>query len=201
MIEKKSKWRSRIINLIFFGLVLFFLVSTPAKSWLLGQLVRTGLFSAKIEQVKDSQNAVSAMPLTFRAPNGSSYSTENMKGKVVFINFWASWCPPCRAEMPSVNSLYDQLKNDPKFEFVFINMDDNIQTALEYLKDHSFIIPIHRAEGFIPTDIYNGTLPTTVILDKNGNIVMKHSGMADYDSKNFMRQLKALQLPDTTSQN
>ncbi len=193
MTEKKNKWKGRVINLLFFGLVLFFLVSTPAKSWLLRQMVRTGLFSAKIEKVKDSNNSYTAMPLTFSTVNGTPNSTENMKGKIIFINFWASWCPPCRAEMPSVNTLYQQLKDDPGYAFVFINMDDQIKTAQEYLEDHSFTIPLHRAEGFIPTDFYTGSLPTTVVLDKNGNVVMKHSGMADYSSKDFINQLKSLQ--------
>src|SRR5574337_71387 len=120
MTEKKNKWKGRVINLLFFGLVLFFLVSTPAKSWLLRQMVRTGLFSAKIEKVKDANNSYTAMPLTFSTVNGTPNSTENMKGKIIFINFWASWCPPCRADMPSVNTLYQQLKDDPGYAFVFI---------------------------------------------------------------------------------
>lgn len=192
MNEKKNKWKGRIINLLFFGLVLFFLVSTPAKSWLLRQVVRTGLFSAKIEKVKDSASVARTMPLTYSSPDEATKSTENMRGKVVFINFWASWCPPCRAEMPSVNDLYRQLKDDPDYVFIFINMDDDIQTAQDYLSDNSFTIPLHRAEGFIPTDFYTGSLPTTIVLDKNGNIVMKHTGMADYSSHKFITQLRSL---------
>ncbi len=192
MTGNKNIWKGRIINLLFFGLVLFFLVSTPAKSWLLRQMIRTGLFSAKIEKVKDPNNSYTVMPLTYSGANGATNSTENMKGKVVFINFWASWCPPCRAEMPSVNELYLQLKDDPGFVFIFINMDDQIKTAREYLADHSYSIPIHRPEGFIPTDFYSGTLPTTIVLDKHGNIVMKHTGMANYSADKFITQLKSL---------
>lgn len=192
MTEKKNKWRSRVINLVFFGLLLFFLVSTPAKSWLLRQLVRTGIFTASIEKVKDSANAPVAMPLTFTNTEGQTFSTENLKGQVVFVNFWASWCPPCRAEMPSINSLYNTLKDDPDFVFVFINLDDRIATAKEYLRQNNFTIPVQRAQGFIPADIYSGTLPTTVVIDKNGNIVMKHAGMANYSSRKFIEQLNAL---------
>lgn len=192
MTEKKNKWRGRIINLVFFGLLLFFLVSTPAKSWLLRQLVRTGIFSAKIEKVKDS-TAAAAMPLTFSAPGGPSYSTTSLKGKVVFINFWASWCPPCRAEMPSINELYNAMKDEKNIAFVFINLDDQVATAKKYLQENNLQIPLHRAEGFIPTDIYTGSLPTTVVLNKNGSIVMKHTGMANYSSKKFIDQLRALE--------
>lgn len=192
MNEKKNKLKSRILNLTFFAVVLFFLISTPAKSWLLRQLIRTGIFSAKIEKAEPAKSNYSAMPLTFSKEDGSMQSTDNFRGKIVFINFWASWCPPCRAEMPSVNELYQKLKDNPDFEFVFVNLDDEISTAKKYLNDNKFEIPLQRPEGFIPTDFYTGTLPTTVVLDKAGTVVMKHSGMADYSSKKFITQLNAL---------
>lgn len=191
MNEKKSnKRKSRIINFVFFGVLFIFLVSTPAKSWLLRAVLNTGLFSPKIEKREPTES--SAMPLTFRYEDGAAGSTHNFINKVVFINFWASWCPPCIAEMPSMNKMYNQLKNDEKIEFIFINMDDDPAVAGKFLSDKGFDIPIHRAEGFVPTDLYTGSLPTTVVLDKNGVVVMKRTGMADYSSKKFISQLKDL---------
>lgn len=188
--EINKKTKSRIINFVFFGVLLVFLISTPAKSWLLRGILNTGLFAPKIEQKKSSESA--AMPLTFNNGDGTSLSTSEFRGKVVFINFWASWCPPCIAEMPSMNKMYGQLKSDPAFEFVFINLDDEVNVAAEFIQKKGFAIPLHRAEGFIPTDLYTGTLPTTIVLNKDGAVVMKHTGMADYTSKKFIAQLKAL---------
>lgn len=191
--SRKKKLRSGIINIVFFGLLLFFLLNTSAKSWLLSQVIKTGLFSAKIEN-KNHQNIVSLdMPLSYVDENKSAHSTVDMRGKIVFINFWASWCPPCRAEMPSMNQLYLKLKDNQQYAFIFINLDEQSSKGLEYLKQHDLSIPLHRAEGFIPNDIYSGTLPTTVVLDKEGRIVMKHSGMAYYNSEKFLRQLKELE--------
>lgn len=192
--NRKKKLRSGIINIVFFGLLLFFLLNTSAKSWLLRQVMRTGFFSAKIEQKSASDSSsILAMPLTYRNANGEIASTENMTGKIVFINFWASWCPPCRAEMPSMNDMYQQLKNNPDYVFIFINMDEKPQTGKDYLAKNGFSIPLERAEGFLPTDLYTGTLPTTVVLDKKGRIVMKHSGMADYNANTFKKQLRELE--------
>ena len=189
---KKNKWRARILNLVFFGLLLFFLISTPAKSWLLRQLIRTGIYKAKIENSTDSLANTATMPLSYTNEQGQSMSTENLEGKVVLINFWATWCPPCRAEMPSINKLYNSLKDDGKIVFIFINMDDQLSVAKKYLLQNGISIPLHRAQGFIPTEIYNGTLPTTVVINKKGNIVMKHQGMADYSAPGFITQLESL---------
>ena len=192
--KRKRKLRSGILNIVFFGLLLFFLLNTSAKSWMLKQVIKTGLFSAKIEQKSASDSSsVLAMPLTYKDESGQFASTENMRNKVVFINFWASWCPPCRAEMPSMNKMYEQLKSNPNYVFVFINLDEKTETGKSYLEKNNLTIPLQRAQGFVPTDIYTGSLPTTVVLDKQGRIVMKHTGMADYDSKRFLNQLKELE--------
>lgn len=192
--KRKQKLRSGILNIVFFGLVLFFLLNTSAKSWMLKQFIKTGIFSAKIEQKSASDSSsVLAMPLTYEDEIGQFASTENMRNKIVFINFWASWCPPCRAEMPSMNKMYEQLKSNPNYVFVFINLDEKTDVGKSYLEKNNLTIPLQRAKGFVPTDIYSGSLPTTVVLDKQGRIVMKHTGMADYDSKKFLNQLKELE--------
>lgn len=60
--------------------------------------------------------------------NGELVSTETLKGKTVFVNLWATWCPPCVAEMPSIESLYSQTTNEQN-AFVLISLDDNFETA------------------------------------------------------------------------
>lgn len=188
--EKKKKLKRRIINFVFYGLLLIILISTDAKSWLLRGVLTTGLFSAGIETTDSAKPVV--MPLTYVLETGETASTANLTNKVVFINFWASWCPPCRAEMPSMNKMYLKLKNDPDIAFVFINLDDDDLKGKRYLREHNFFIPFQKSAGFIPTDLYSGTLPTTVVLNKKGVIVMNHSGMADYNTVKFIDQLERL---------
>jgi len=192
MAGNKNVWKKYLGNIIFFGLLLIFLISTPAKSWLLRQFLRTGLFSPKIENKQTDSSRVLAMPLTFKDENGIFHSTENMRGKVVFINFWASWCPPCIAEMPGVNEMYQQLRNDSSIAFVFINLDDTSEKGKEFLNKKHFDIPLQRADSFIPTDLYEGSLPTTVILDRQGRIVMKHTGLGNYNTARFKKELTRL---------
>ena len=188
--EKKKKRIYRVVsNILFFGLLLVFVFSTDAKSWVLRQLVNTGIISAKIE--KDAKSTEAAAML-FTDNTGKTMSTAGLKGKVVFINFWATWCPPCRAEMPSLNKLYDKFKNDDRFVFLFINEDEQVDKAKQYLQSNSFTIPIHTRTGNVPAEMFSGTLPTTVVIDREGRIVLKHEGLASYNTGSFIQQLNDL---------
>lgn len=180
---------NKVTNVVFFAALLLLLFSTDAKSWVLKQLVSVGLYNARIEPTGD---AAVAKPFRFTDDRGNNISTADLRGKVIFVNFWASWCPPCRAEMPALNKLYQQMKNEDNLVFLFLNEDENLSKAKEYLKKEKFDLPLFTAQSGIPPEIYSGTLPTTVIIDKEGRIVMKEEGMADYDNTAFLGQLKAL---------
>ena len=191
-IQKQLKWmKKRWLSILFYCLLAVFIFSPGAKSWLLRQVVSTGLLKADIK--KDvNDNLPSPAAFSFSDSKGKIITTADLKGKVVFINFWASWCPPCRAEMPSLNELYLKLRNDNRFVFLFLNEDDDKAKAVKYIEDNHLDIPLHYATDNVPSEIFSGTLPTTVVLDKNGKVVLKHSGMAKYNSDGFIRQLKEL---------
>jgi len=183
----KKRWGS----ILFYGVVILFIFSPGAKSWLLQQVVSTGLLKAEIKN-NNAKGLPDAATFLFIDSNGKTSTTADLKGKVVFINFWASWCPPCRAEMPSLENLYQNLKDNSNFVFLFINEDDRSK-GLKYLEANHFTMPFYQASGDVPAEIFSGSLPTTIVLDKNGKVVLKHSGMARYDTEDFMRQLKELE--------
>jgi thiol-disulfide isomerase/thioredoxin len=180
-------------NYIFFGLVLLLLFNPDAKAWLLRQVMATGLFNAGIKKeapvVKQPSNLAA---LNFRNEKGIIVSSTDLKGKVVFINFWATWCPPCRAEMPALNDLYNQFHKDDRFVFLFLNEDDDPSKATGYLKSNGFSMPLVTSTGNLPSELYSGSLPTTVVLNKEGRIVYKHEGLAKYNTTEFIQQLKDL---------
>ncbi|WP_257574640.1 TlpA family protein disulfide reductase [Hydrobacter penzbergensis] len=180
-------------NLVFVGLLLLLLFSPDAKSWVLKQLISVGLFRAEIKkEALNGKVQAANVSFDFRTENGDVSSVAGLKGKVVFINFWATWCPPCRAEMPSLNDLYNQLKDDKRFVFLFINEDEDTAKAKSYLQNNHYTMPLLTKAGTVPAEIYSGTLPTTVVLDKEGKVVLKHEGIADYNTTTFINQLKGL---------
>lgn len=172
--------------------ILIIIVFVPdPKSFLLQQLVSVGLFKAEIQ--KDGVNNLpETASFSFTNSAGITATTAGLKGKVVFINFWASWCPPCRAEMPSLELLYKKLQNDDRFVFLFINEDEDKSKAIKYLEKNHFTIPLYNRSGDVPNEIFSGTLPTTIVIDKDGKVVLKHEGIAGYNTDAFIRQLKDL---------
>lgn len=179
-------------NYLFFGALLVLVFNSGAKAWLLRQFMAVGLFKAEIKKEAQATVGAAQIPFSFRDVNGITLSTADLKGKVVFINFWATWCPPCIAEMPSLNDLYNQLQGNEQFIFLFINEDDDVAKAKSFLQNNGYTLPVMTRSGKIPAEIYSGTLPTTVVLDKEGNIVFRHEGIAKYNSTTFINQLKAL---------
>jgi thiol-disulfide isomerase/thioredoxin len=183
----KRNWK----NYLFYAVILFFLFNASAKSWLLQRIMSTGLFNAKIK-TEQTATISSAASFSVTAADGKIITSDSLKGKVVLINFWASWCPPCRAEMPSLNKLYNDLKDDDHFVFLFINEDERIENAKNFISKNNYSIPLYFRLN-VPTEIFSGTLPTTLVLNKQGKVVLKHEGMASYDSESFINQLKKLQ--------
>lgn len=190
--SSKKSVLNKVWNVVFFALLILFVFSTDAKSWVLRQLVSVGLFNAKIEKEVHGRPLPAAPAFSFSDAKGQTMSTADLEGKVVFINFWATWCPPCRAEMPSLNALYNEFKEDDRFVFLFINEDDDRSKAVTYLKESGFTVPLVTRAGSVPGEFYSGTLPTTLVLDKEGVVVLKHEGVAGYNTPRFKQQLKDL---------
>src|SRR5690606_7980660 len=117
------------------------LINPDAKSFVLRQLMRTGIFNAKIENRASGGAEQTAIDFDFEDGRGSVQHTSSLRGKVVFINFWASWCPPCRAEFPSIETLYSKLKDNPDVFFLTINEDSDPATGKAYLDKEKFTIP------------------------------------------------------------
>jgi thiol-disulfide isomerase/thioredoxin len=182
----KKHWGS----IIFYAVILFFVLNTDAKSWVLRQVISTGVLNTGIKKEAPIKQQAGT-EFSFSSPDGNILSSSMLQGKVVFINFWASWCPPCRAEMPSLNNLYQALKNDNRFVFLFVSEDDDRTKASAYLEKNDFSVPVYYRNKVSP-EMFSGTLPTTIVLDKKGNIVMKRTGLAGYDNEKFISQLKSL---------
>lgn len=184
--------RKNSFTMLMLVFIVVMFVSPDAKSFVLRQLMVTGLFDANID-VKGSDDATRAnVDFDFVDQKGHVQNTSSLRGQVVFINFWASWCPPCRAEFPSIQRLYIKFKDNPDVFFMTINEDNDPAKGRAYLDKESFSVPMYQAIGNIPNEIYSGVLPTTLVLDKNGRMKFHHTGFANYASDKFVKQLEIL---------
>jgi len=121
--------------------------------------------------------------LKFKDENGKTISLHSLKGKVVFINLWATWCPPCIHEMPSINELRKTFKDNKDLVFLMVDVDGKIEKSKEWMKKKKFDLPVHVPDGEIPRELFTGSIPTTIIVDKQNNIIGRQVGGADYSSK------------------
>jgi peroxiredoxin len=113
---------------------------------------------------------------------GNVWSLSKLKGKVVFLNFWATWCPPCREEMPSMQRLYAKLPKD-KFEMIALFNRDKPEAVKDFVTKLGITIPILSDEyNFAGTKYGLAGLPETFIIDKQGIIREKFIGAAEWDS-------------------
>ena len=176
--------------LLFF---LLLLISPNFKTWVMRQIISTGIMNAKVER-KETISSSKAIAENFMVMDntGNTINTSDLKGKVVFMNFWASWCPPCRAEFPSIQKFYERYKHNPGVIFLTVNLDEDPGVGEAYLKKEQFTVPFLVPAGAIPSVYFSGSLPTTVVLDKNGGIRLQHAGMADYSKASFYKEIDAL---------
>ncbi len=114
--------------------------------------------------------------------NGTAdVSLKQFLGKVVLINFWATWCPPCRLEIPDLIKLHNTYKG--KFTVIGISVDQNgIDGVRDFSKKHGITYPVIMADKTIIHN-YGGieAIPTSFLVDTNGNLVKKYVGMMNFD--------------------
>jgi Thiol-disulfide isomerase and thioredoxins len=105
--------------------------------------------------------------LSLLALDGKEVKLSDYKGKVVLVNFWASWCPPCKEEMPIFEKVY-QKYNDKNFVILAVNMDTSERALKEFLEKNRYSFPIVRIKGEAGLNIPG--LPTSYLVDKDGSV-------------------------------
>jgi len=130
--------------------------------------------------------------VSFKDENGNVVSVNSLKGKVVFINFWATWCPPCIHEMPSIDALRKSFKGEDRIAFLMVDVDNKIAQSTAFMKDNNYDLPVYTPAGPIPSDYLGGAIPTTVILNKRGEMVGRLEGGRDYTDPQIVKALKEL---------
>ena len=109
--------------------------------------------------------------------DGSKFEIESRRGKVVLLNLWATWCGPCRFEIPELQQIHDRYA--PKnFEVVGVSVDESgIESVRDFVKEHSMTYPVVvDAEGKLANVFQTSVLPTSVVIDRSGRIVWKKFG-------------------------
>ncbi len=142
--------------------------------------------------IEKSDKEIQAPDFTLKDLDGNQVSLRDFRGKVIFLNFWATWCPPCRLEMPTMERLHVEL-NDQGLVILAVNYREGPEKIQAFLKQHDLTFTAlvdEKAEVF---ELYKAwSLPTTYLVNRDGEIVGKVIGYRDWHSdhaKAFSRQL------------
>ncbi|HPE83138.1 MAG TPA: TlpA disulfide reductase family protein [Aequorivita sp.] len=121
--------------------------------------------------------------------NSEEINFSQSKGKVSIVNFWATWCPPCVAEMPSFQKLYDVYGEKVDFYFVTSEKPEKI---ISFMAKNGYALPIYLQSYGAPKKLQSQALPTTYVISKTGEIVVDEEGAADWNSKKMHALLEQL---------
>ncbi|WP_029282349.1 TlpA disulfide reductase family protein [Pedobacter sp. R20-19] len=179
------KWiKKNLVNIGILTLFLVLLFVPDAKALLIRGLMTIGFYKPTVENT--ILPATNLEGIQFKDISGKTIDLGDLKDKVIFINFWATWCPPCRAEMPSLHKLYAQFKNDKNVVFIFVDADDDLKKSSKFMADRQYELPLYAFASEIPKQIFESALPTTVIFDRQGRLSFRHEGIANYNDQKFV---------------
>jgi thiol-disulfide isomerase/thioredoxin len=133
-----------------------------------------------------------APPFALASRSGASVSLGQYKGQVVMLNFWASWCGPCRQEMPLLEGIYRKY-NKMGFVLLGVNVEPDSQAANEWLKQTPVSFPILYDKDSKVSKLYDvAGMPSTVIIDRSGKLRMLHRGYKPGDENEYLDSIRTL---------
>lgn len=186
---------SSLKTLALAGIVFLILYSTG----LLGSLsyysqsavMSTGLFDAKDKP--EPKSVLFDYNFSVKDLGGIDKSFEQYKGKVVFLNLWATWCGPCRAEMPTIQKLYQSVDTTQiAFVMLSIDRDRDKPKILSYVGDKQFTFPVFQPSGNLPEILQVPSIPTTFIISKDGRVASQEVGTTNFNTPRFKKFLQKL---------
>ncbi|SHI91273.1 TlpA family protein disulfide reductase [Pseudozobellia thermophila] len=184
---RKGKIRiGDVLLLVFVLLVIIPQTRKPIQVFLNG--IKVQLFSPS---VLDAEAQVTVTPFEYRVTdlNGADVSITVGNGKVSFIGYWATWCPPCIAEMPSIQSLYDDYGDS--VDFVLLTHEDP-EVVRNFLERKKFSLPVYFPKMQAPEELYEKSIPANFVIDKTGKIVVKETGATDWNAEKIRTILDGL---------
>ena len=193
---KKLGFKQSVLEWTGIAAILAILYFTGLYTEVLGGMQRvmlwTGFFNAEVHKVSTADGPKltdNAYNMVLATPSGSQVSLRQFKGDVLFINFWASWCPPCIAEMPTIEKLYHHVSKKKNIKFLMISVNKNHQKALNFIKNKGFPMPFYFPSSGIPSVFQTSMIPSTYVISSRGKVIYKRKGIADYSSGKFRHWL------------
>ncbi len=190
---KKKKTFDKISDIVLLFLVVGMLIPSSRRAILTGvNKIRSAVVQPSVKKGKFGKIEKDDFENWLLIDADSTiFDLENTENKVVFINFWATWCGPCIAEMPKLQQMYDDFKNNPGIVFIFV-AEDKPENVNPFMKKNRYNLPVYYEVNSPPELLRSSSIPTSFLIDKNRNIVMKIKGTANWSGNKMKKILTEL---------
>ena len=179
---KLRKWHQKAGDVFFWVFLLMLLIPGPRTFIATG--VNKALLHIRRPSMADDAKAYQLTEADYkwdiRDTDGISPDPASLQGEVIFLNFWGTYCPPCIAEMPEIQSIYNDYGDKVRFILVSAEAPGKVQS---FLASRDYDLPAYYGGRNMPEPFTVRSVPTTFVISRDGKIVMKKVGAADWDSK------------------
>ncbi len=180
--------KSQRNNILFVVLIALFIIPQTRKPIQIVLQKVLASFSPSTIAV-DDRKSISFDNWRLQDLSGNEINFKELEGKVVLLNFWATWCPPCIAEFPHIEALYEDYET--KVAFVLVS-NEKQEVVKAFLDKEKFNINSYTPLNQYPKGLHISSIPRTLLIDKNGNIVIDKTGAANWNSDKVRGQIDEL---------
>jgi thiol-disulfide isomerase/thioredoxin len=176
-------------NVLFFVLVLLFLMPS-SRVYLQTKIAY--IFSTAPEIIaQNDQQKISDYNVVLKNLQGEIINLNQSRGKPVLINFWATWCPPCLAELPELHDLYQKYKNE--VDFYFISQEES-EKLKKFLASKEYDLPVYNQVSNVPRQLKSDALPSTYLINKEGQIIAFAQKSAKWNAEEIQNLISKILL-------
>lgn len=177
--------RAAVLGLLLFLTTAVYSAPTGLPSEVAGILAEMGLGQVR--------GAPPFLDFTLEDLSGKKVQLSSLKGKVILINFWATWCPPCRAEMPGMEKLYQTMKSNPDFVLLAVDSQEDPAVVKAFIEKNKYNFPVLLDQDGAVTAQYSvRAYPTTYLIDRQGRVIGGLVGARAWETPETLRSLQKL---------
>lgn len=171
--------KNKIKNIIFLVIIVILIIPQTRKP--IQVLLQKGVMLINKPSIDNNETSAKLTDYNWHLIDGTNtaYNFQEAKGKVVLINFWATWCPPCIAEMPGLQKLYDDYNE--KVAFLFVT-NEELGDITPFLEKKQYTFEVYRPVSNYPAIFDVTSIPRTFLIDKEGHIIIDESGATNWNS-------------------
>lgn len=180
--KQKNKKPLALASDILFTVLLILLLIPGTRREIKTFVTKATMTQPKVNSNSDIYLNGDELSFSFLNGNGEEKKLSELGDSIIFLNFWATWCPPCRAEMPAIQNLYNEYGK--KIKFVLVS-NENASEINNYLNTNNYKLPIAAPISAPSGRLSSGTIPSTFIIGKEGKLLLSKKGAAKWDGENI----------------